>query len=115
MGLYAVIKFIPSLERQEPVNVGVAVAENNVVELRFVQRDEIGDWSPVARFESLLRHELESPTRVGDGEDFLRDLHARRFGHFVVTEPRFVATNQNAGAYAQQLVRDLVELPVSAF
>jgi hypothetical protein len=123
MGLgtvYCIVKFVPDLERQEPINVGVILANDNGIWHRFVDRpDAIGDPGAVRRFDELVGHlidqELSRPgaTRV-DGRGFLLELSDRSFSHFLLTEPRAIDDHGEAEETLLALAERLAAAPAGA-
>jgi hypothetical protein len=86
---------------------------------RFVDREDVDEPAVIQRFSELVDHLIgeqraaSSAQRV-DGESFLRDLAARRFSHFDVTDPRVVQVADDGDAAATELSRRLVETTTSS-
>jgi hypothetical protein len=118
-GLYSVIRYIPDLERQEPINVGLLLAFQGHVYARFVDRDEVEEPAAVQRFSELVDHLVaqeraaSSAHRI-DSESFLESLAQRRFSHFDITDPRLVQVEDDGDAAASELSRRLVETTTSS-
>jgi hypothetical protein len=99
LAFYGLVRFIPDLERQEPVNVGFIVAHDAEIRTHLVpDRIDNGSADIVRRFEGLLRHLIEEEQRsaggLNDGPAFLAQLAFRRFSHFEIGEPRQVTCSQ---------------------
>jgi len=111
---YSVVRFIPDLERREPVNVGVLLVNADDVAIKFVDRPELGDGQEaVARYEGLLRHLLEEKRSEDvdsfDAFIFVSDLASRRFSHFEITEPREVAPVGEPQSLIEELAERIVQ------
>ena len=105
MSFFALVRYIPDAERNEPVNVGVLLATTNGFTSRFVARDDVDDWSIVERFSGLLEYEL---SKAAEPSAELRGLAARRFPNFEVSEPRQIAAAEDLDITVDDLAFRLV-------
>ena len=113
-GFYSVVRFIPDLQRQEPINVGLLLGWEGRIYARFVDREDVEEPAVIQRFSELVDHLIAeergtSAAHIVDGEAFLRELAERRFSHFDVTDPRVVEVVDDADGAANELSRRLVE------
>lgn len=118
-GFYSVIRYIPDLERHEPINVGLLLGWEGRIYARFVDREDVEEPAVVQRFSDLIDHLIAqeratSSAQLVDGEAFLRDLAERRFSHFDVTDPRVVDAIEDGDGVATELSRRLVETTTSS-
>ena len=115
---YSLVRFIPDLERDEPVNVGAVFTFGDNVEVRFVERQDLLEGNDaIRRFEGLVRHLLESERSNDDAwrpADFLHRLAYRRFSHFEITEPRQMEPAEALPDALDGLTERLVQEPSSA-
>lgn len=105
MSFFALVRYIPDAERDEPVNVGVLLATTNGFTSRFIARDDVDDWSIVERFSGLLKYEL---SKAAEPSSELRDLAVRRFPNFEVSEPRQIAAVEDLEVTVDDLALRLV-------
>lgn len=106
MSYFALVRYIPDIERNEPVNVGILLATPNTFRTRFLYREEVRDWSIVERFCGLLEQELNEAVEPASE---LRELASRRFPDFEITEPRQIVSPDDVDVAVNDLAHRLVE------
>lgn len=102
---FALVQYIPDVERHEPLDVGVLLASRTGFTTRFIARDEIDDWSIVERFCGLLEHELAN---AAEPSSELQSLATRRFPNFEVSAPRQITNVEDLELAVDELAMRLV-------
>ncbi len=114
MTSYAVIRYIPDLQRQEPTNIGVlAGGQGDVVVGLSEMVEPHPDAEAIRRFAELLRYLVDEARRQTSGgldaNAFLGELAFRRFSHFSITEPRQASTQESPQEILPALLREFVD------
>lgn len=103
MGVYSLVQSSLEPGRQERLNVGIIVAGQEGILLRFADRDDV-DGGAAHRFQELLESMIANVPRR-ESEEWLSELAARRFSGFAITEPSYF---DETLVSADQLLRRLV-------
>jgi Protein of unknown function (DUF3037) len=114
LAFYALVRYVPDLDAQEPINVGVVVTQGSEIEARFVP-ERVGDEESdvVRRFADLLQHLINEQQAPGDadGQAFVAELAFRRFSHFQITEPRQALSSEGLETLLTELSQWLEATP----
>jgi Protein of unknown function (DUF3037) len=120
-GTYAIVQYVPDLERHESVNVGALIATTSGIWHRFVYSEhETIDLAVVKRFDELITHLVERELRASrehavDGRGFLLELADRSFSHFEISAPRSVVLADEPERTLDHICERLVVAPTERF
>ncbi len=114
MAFYSLVRYVPDLDKQEPINVGLLVTRGSDIKSRFLPERVREDESDVVRrFEELVRHLIDEQVAAEgvDGPAFIAELAFRRFSHFQVTEPRQAQWPEGLDSLLAELGQQLEATP----
>jgi hypothetical protein len=114
LAFYSLVRYVPDLDKQEPINVGLLVTRGPDIKARFLP-ERVGEEGSdiVRRFEELLHHLIDEQLAAEaiDGPGFIAELAFRRFSHFQVTEPRQAQWQQGLDSLLAELGQQLEATP----
>ena len=118
VAFYALMRFVPDLERGEPINVGALAGSNDQLVVRIAgESNVLAEVDIVRRFAELLNYLIDAERDDAgqlDVQGFLHRLAYRRFSHFSITEPRQVMFGGSAEALAGRVIQALAAHPAAS-